>query len=59
MADFNILQSSILAELESDNFLTNAISWELVSTKNISAKIKEINNIQQTINNHFDLKTRP
>lgn len=46
IADFDMLQSRLPAELESDGFLISAIYWKPASTRDISAKTREIDNIR-------------
>lgn len=45
IADFDMLQSHLPAELESDGFLTSAIYWKPASIRDISTKTREIDNI--------------
>ncbi len=61
MANFDILRSSPSLSLDDRNnfFLTSAINWEPASTKQISIKVKEVENIHQVINTHFNHKARP
>lgn len=59
MADFDILQSSLSVKLESNSFLMSITNWKSVSTRDINAKTREIDNIWQIFNNYFDLKARP
>ncbi len=61
MVDLDMLKSSptLFPSGRDHFFLTSALNWEPVSTREISTKMKEVKSVCQVINTHFKLKATP